>query len=619
MMQQSYGPDPLGGNSERMPALPVELSSGQWDLAELSVADWRSSLERLKSMAASAAAIARAFGPQSSAADAGAFLEQFNGLCAAWERVEGFFELRLLADSADSEAQAAQRMFNNAWAEYLADFKAFDRWLGGLSPEQAAQVITGCGSFAHYARRCREAASHLLSDDEERIIAFKDPNGIDALGAVYDALTTQYKFLWKGQEVVESTLLAGRESPDAQDREASFRAQIERYARDRDALGIIYSAIVNNWRLEHVERRRYASALDVQAAEAEIPREVIASFLSVSSDNVPVIQEYLDLKRRALGLERMTRFDVYARLACSQEGITYEDAAALVLEAFGGFSAEAGRALEDVFRAKHAHSRPQEGKYAGAMCIQIADLAVPYLLLNFEGRLSDLIDLGHESGHAVHFRLAACQPALEREASVVVCETASILGEELVTREVMRRYPQQRAALLDMLLTNTWMNLTRQVDFTRFEILAHDLVAQGASVEDLSEAYLKIIREQFGSNIEVHDLFKDEWLFVSHMFASPFYCYSYGMGKILSLAVYSRWMEEGESFAQRYVDSLRAGGSLTPENLFEGLGLDLKSRSTWQRGWDQIAALVNDFRVCLGDLEPGCGRERFARALEKSD
>ena len=214
-----------------------------------------------------------------------------------------------------------------------------------------------------------------------------------------------------------------------------------------------------------------------------------------------------------------------------------------------------------------------------------------------------MIDLAHESGHAVHSRLNACQPDLNRDVSEIVCETAAILGEELLTRTLIETHPERRLALLDKLLANTWMNLTRQIDFARFEVQAHDLVAKNATVEELSAAYLEGLRRQFGPRVSVDEIFKDEWLYVSHMFSTPFYCYSYGIGKLLSLAIYSRLREEGQGFAEKYLDSLRAGGSVEPEDLFKRLGLDLNERSTWQTGWDMIRLQIEEYRACVEALE----------------
>ena len=342
--------DPLsGGAGAGLPSRPVALEEGEWDLGEIAVEDWRESLTRLKQEAAELVRLAQGFRAGGSAIEAREFLESYNLFSDRWDRAQGYFELRKLVNSADNEAQAVSTAYSNAFAEISAEFLHFDRWLGRLTDEEAREVISLCTGLEQYVSVSREEAKHLLTHEEENIIAIKDPNGVYALGEVYEALTSMYKFPFRGEQVLESDLLPALEDPDAAVREDAYTARIGRYAEDKSALGIIYSAVVNNWRLEHVERRGYENPIAVQAAEAEISGEVITSLFAVCERNLPVIQEYLELKRRALGLEKLTRFDVKAPLPFSETRIDFAAGAKLVFEAFGKFSPEMRSALEEVF------------------------------------------------------------------------------------------------------------------------------------------------------------------------------------------------------------------------------------------------------------------------------
>jgi oligoendopeptidase F len=48
--------------------------------------------------------------------------------------------------------------------------------------------------------------------------------------------------------------------------------------------------------------------------------------------------------------------------------------------------------------------------------------------------------------------------------------------------------------------------------------------------------------------------------------------------------VYSRYLEEGESFAPRYLELLAAGGSRSPEELGAIVGIDLADPGFWDSG-----------------------------------
>ena len=73
-----------------------------------------------------------------------------------------------------------------------------------------------------------------------------------------------------------------------------------------------------------------------------------------------------------------------------------------------------------------------------------------------------------------------------------------------------------------------------------------------------------------------------------HFIATPGYVYAYSFGHLLALSVYSRYEQEGEGFVESYVELLRAGGSMLPEELGAIVGVDLTDPGFWNAGLDLI-------------------------------
>jgi len=71
----------------------------------------------------------------------------------------------------------------------------------------------------------------------------------------------------------------------------------------------------------------------------------------------------------------------------------------------------------------------------------------------------------------------------------------------------------------------------------------------------------------------------------------------------LVLALFARYRKEGDSFAPRYLDVLRAGGSDWPENTLAPLGVDLTAPDFWQEGLGEIEALVDQAERLVEDLD----------------
>lgn len=123
------------------------------------------------------------------------------------------------------------------------------------------------------------------------------------------------------------------------------------------------------------------------------------------------------------------------------------------------------------------------------------------------------------------------------------------------------------------------------------------MVQQGASVDELAQAYLANLEAQFGDAVEVSDEFRWEWVSIPHIYEVPFYVYAYAFGQLLVLSLYQQYKAEGESFKPRYLKILSAGGSESPARILEEAGIDIHSADFWQGGFDVINRMVDQLEA----------------------
>jgi oligoendopeptidase F len=223
---------------------------------------------------------------------------------------------------------------------------------------------------------------------------------------------------------------------------------------------------------------------------------------------------------------------------------------------------------------------------------------VPYLLLNYSGRMRDAYTIAHESGHAVHSQLASSHSVLTFQPQLVLAETASVFGEMILYDRMMKQEKDARlkkAILLDK-ISNLYATIGRQAYFVVFESDAHRAVTDGATVSNLCSIYRNNLKEQFGAAVEVSDEFQWEWASIPHMYHTPFYCYAYAFGNLLSLALYERYTEEGKEFVPTYLKVLSYGGSESPAKVLGGVGVDISSARFWQGGFDLIGRMVGELQ-----------------------
>jgi len=105
----------------------------------------------------------------------------------------------------------------------------------------------------------------------------------------------------------------------------------------------------------------------------------------------------------------------------------------------------------------------------------------------------------------------------------------------------------------------------------------------------LSDLYFKNLKDQFGESVLVSPNFRYEWSYISHIFASPFYCYAYNFGELLSLGLYARYKKDPKIWRGRIERILEVGGSKNPNEMLRSVGIDIRRPGFFQESFDIIA------------------------------
>jgi oligoendopeptidase F len=155
---------------------------------------------------------------------------------------------------------------------------------------------------------------------------------------------------------------------------------------------------------------------------------------------------------------------------------------------------------------------------------------------------------------------------------------------------------ESRLALLAESIEGSIATVFRQVAMNRFEHLAHTERRERGelAIERIGELWAESQTELLGDAVEVTENYRSWWSYVPHFIGSPGYVYAYAYGQLLALAVYGRYEEEGESFVPSYLRLLEAGGSRSPEELGQIVGVDLADPGFWDRGLDIVERQLDD-------------------------
>jgi oligoendopeptidase F len=247
---------------------------------------------------------------------------------------------------------------------------------------------------------------------------------------------------------------------------------------------------------------------------------------------------------------------------------------------------------QKVLDERHYDSEVRKGKRSGAFCATVTPNLTPWVLQSYQGKPENIATMAHELGHAVHSLLADHHTALTQHSSLPLAETASTFGEMLLIDKLLSMDTDEEVQrdLLFRQMDDAYATIMRQAYFALFERQAHEQIAQGVKVDELSELYLENLKDQFGDSLELSEDFRVEWVAIPHFYFAPFYVYAYSFGQLLVLSLYQRFLEQGDAFKSGYLELLAAGGSKSPEQILTQAGFDVRSESFWQGGFDVLKA-----------------------------
>ncbi len=566
--------------------------TGSWSLKAITPKSISAALEEIEQITSKLEKKKPLLTEQISPTDFLNFVKELEELRRISNKLSCYVELRCAENSADQQAAADRSKVETALTKVSNRLLFFGFWFKDLSEKKAQELIDKSGAYSYHFQQLRKLKPYTLKENEEKIINIKDATGVSALNSVYNTLTTQFTYLFQGREITQEELLKFARHPQAATRKKAYQTLLGVYQKHKDLIGEIYKTIINDWREENIGLRGYKSPIQVRNLGHDLPDAAVEALLRVCEKNQPLFQRFFEIKRKRLGLKRLTRFDIYAPINSKEKKIPYSQAMQLVLESYAKFSSKFQQEALQIINAGHIHSRVQKNKQTGAFCYSVNAKLPPFCLWSYTGTLRDVSTVAHELGHGVHHQLARENTEFTAHACLPLAETASIFGEMLLTENLLQKYPQEGQDLLFYKLDDIYASIIRQTGFVRFEEKAHRMMEEGKTIEEMSALYLADLRKQLGTKIEVDPIFAYEWAYVPHIFHTPFYCYAYAFGNLLTLALYEKYKKESTSMVPKILAMLAAGGSKSPVEITKAVGVDITSEDFWQQGFEVIEEMV---------------------------
>jgi oligoendopeptidase F len=241
---------------------------------------------------------------------------------------------------------------------------------------------------------------------------------------------------------------------------------------------------------------------------------------------------------------------------------------------------------------------PRKGKGSGAFCVHHLMSQPTYILLNHTNKLSDVLTLAHELGHGINNELIReKQHSLDFGTPTSTAEVASTFMEDFVLREILRRAGDElRLSIMMMKLKDDVSTIFRQIACYRFEQDLHRAFREKGylSKEEIGRLFQTHMADYMGDAVEQSEGSENWWVYWSHI-RQFFYVYSYASGLLISKSLQNA-VHRQPAFIRKVKGFLSAGLSESPKNIFAKLGIDISDTNFWDKGLDEVAALLQETR-----------------------
>jgi oligoendopeptidase F len=580
-----------------------ELAETAWDLEPLVEGEGEAGVEsRLEDALARAKAFAERYAGKLGELDGAGLGEAMEALAVIYELIgrAGYYAaLRFSTDTADPANGALLQRVQEQETQIQTTLLFFELEWAALPDARAEELLEGEGlNFCrHHLRNVRRYREHLLSEPEEKILAEKALSGASAWTRLFEELTSAIEVTLLGSgELGEEKLaldvaLSRLALSDREVRRTTAEAVTAALAPGLRTRAFLFNTLLADKATDD-RLRRYPHWLAARNLANEASDESVRALIEAVRGRYEIARRWYRLKAKLLGVEQLADYDRMAAVTEDEVTFPFAQAREIVLDCYSSFSGELGELAGRFFAERRIDAPVRPAKRGGAFCASAVPSVFPYVLLNYTARRRDVLTLAHELGHGVHFALAARQGIFHQHTPLTLAETASVFGETIVFGRLLEEdsTPASRLALLAENLEDTIATVFRQVAMNRFEDLVHTARREQGelSVERFGELWAESQSEMLGDSVALTEGYRSWWSYVPHFIGSPGYVYAYAYGQLLALSVYQRYEQQGAELVPRYLEMLAAGGSRSPEELGEIVGVNLADPGFWDAGLDLV-------------------------------
>ncbi|PEL49205.1 oligoendopeptidase F [Bacillus toyonensis] len=387
-------------------------------------------------------------------------------------------------------------------------------------------------------------------------------------------------------------------SPSAYIRRKAYESFVSTLKRYKNTVATTYATEVKK-QVTLSRLRKYESVTHMLLEPQKVPLEMYNNQLDIIyKELAPHMRRFADLKKKVLGLDQMLFCDLHAPLDPEfNPAITYEEAGKLIQDSLKVLGDEYSSIIEKGFKERWVDLADNVGKSTGAFCSSPYG-SHPYILITWQNTMRGCFTLAHEFGHAGHFYLAnKNQRIMNVRPSMYFVEAPSTMNELLLAQHLLATTNDKRMRrwVILQLLGTYYHNFVTHLLEGEYQRRVYTLAEEGQALtaKSLTEIETNVLSTFWGDSVEIDEGAGLTWMRQPHYYMG-LYSYTYSAGLTASTAVAQMIKEEGQPAVDRWLDVLRAGGTMKPLELMKHAGVNMSKPDAIRKAVSYVGSLIDE-------------------------
>lgn len=541
-------------------------------------------------------------------------IEEFEKIYIKGYLTNTYASLALSVDQTDSDNQMKAIKNEMVLSEVFSRLTFIESELKETDDNILDKAISNTDKYKIFLEDIKRSKPHTLHPEVEKSLASLSPV-LDSPYNLYNqaklADMNFGKFIAKGEEHPLSFVLFENNyqgEKDTEIRRAAFDAFSRKIREYQNTIASAYQTQVQKEKIIST-MRKFNSVFDYLLFEHKVDRKLYDRQIDLIMEKLaPHMRKYAGLIKRIYNLDEVTFADLKVSIDPDYDPkVTIEESKKYIKGALSVMGEEYLSLVMRAYDERWVDFAQNIGKSTGGFCATPYGVHA-YILLSWNGLMSEVFTLVHELGHAGHFMLSQSHNNMFNESpSLYFIEAPSTINEMLLSNYLIKQQddPRFKRWVLSSMVSNTYYhNFVTHLLEAAYQREVYKIIDEGGSVHanKLNEIKKSVLEKFWGDAVTINEGAELTWMRQPHYYMG-LYPYTYSAGLTVATQVSQRILAEGERAVEDWKEVLKAGGTKTPVELAKMVGVDITTDKPLLDTIEFIGSLIDQIIELTDEME----------------